>query len=360
MENNFSLTDLGFDSDFEESWQKYQDSENVSLARVSSEHKEAYTIKDTEGEYFATITGKKMFEAHSRIDYPAVGDWVVIEKTAEDKATITAVLPRKTILKKKHSNREDIQIIATNVDYAFVVETLGRDFNLNRFERYFTLAAEGGVQPVAILNKTDLIPEAELEAAKKELRERFVDIEVLSTSAETGEGMDTLQAFITTGKTYCFLGSSGVGKSSLINGLMNSDALEVGEIGGHSKRGKHTTTRREMFVLENGGIVIDNPGTREVGVVETSSGIEDVFEDLAELSHTCKYTNCTHVHEPGCAVLEALQAGDVAEDRYQNFLRLKKENAYYEMTDFQRRDKDKKFGKFIKKSKGDIKKFKNR
>jgi len=358
MNEEISLTDLGYNDSFEAALREYAELEGCSPARVTAEHKGAYVVKDEEGEYFATVTGKHMHEASSRADYPAVGDWVVIAKTSEDKAVINHILPRKTQLKKKYSSKDDTQIIAANVDCVFIVESLDRDYNLNRFERYFVLAKEGGVTPVAILNKTDLVSFEDLESIIQKFKERFEDVPLVCTTTHNDEALSELRAHIKAGQTYSFLGSSGVGKSSLINSLLGTGKLEVGDIGEHAGRGKHTTTARAMYVLPGGGVVIDNPGTRGVGVVEAERGVEDVFDEITDMSASCKYSNCTHTQEPGCAVLKAVAAGELEEQKYQNYIRLTKENEHYEMNDLEKRRKDRTFGKFIKNSKKDLKKFK--
>jgi ribosome biogenesis GTPase len=177
------------------------------------------------------------------------------------------------------------------------------------------------------------------------------------TSATTKQGLNELMNYITRGKTYCFLGSSGVGKSSLINMLMKKNTIKTREISDFTGRGRHTTTSRGMYFLENGGIVIDNPGIREVGIADSDTGIENVFDEITLLSHDCKYSDCTHIHEPGCAVLQAIRDGKLDEDKYRNYIKLKKENEFYEMTDLQKRKKDRKFGQFRKKAKNQLKDF---
>ncbi len=213
-----------------------------SVARVTSEHKGAYTVKNPSGEFLARITGKQMFDATKREDFPAVGDWVTITELDDEKAVIHKVLPRKTILRKKYTGKEEAQVIAANIDVAFVVESVDRDYNLNRLERYFVLAREGKVEPIVVLNKIDLISEEELKIKIDEIKERFSDVEIVLTSAVAKQGLDELERRIEKGKTYCFIGSSGVGKSSLINKLLGSNEIKTGEIGSHSGRGKHVTT----------------------------------------------------------------------------------------------------------------------
>lgn len=351
------LEDLGYDRFFDLKRESL-DLANFSIARVIAEHKEAYRVKDSGGEYSAKITGKQIFNATERADYPAVGDWVAITKLDDERAVIHDILPRKTILQKKYSHRQDIQIIATNIDVALIVESLDRDFNLNRFERYLVLASEGGIKPAVVLNKIDLVSEDELNQKIEQVKSRFKNIDIISTSAFTEQGLSGLMNYITRGKTYCFLGSSGVGKSSLINKLLRRSAIKIREISESTGRGKHTTTARGMYFLKNGGIVIDNPGTREVGIAEAGAGIENVFDEITHLSKKCRYADCTHIHESDCAVLKAIENGELDEAQYQNYIKLKKENEFYEMTNFEKREKDRKFGQFVKKAKEQLKKTK--
>ena len=343
------LKDIGYD-EFFDSQRKSLELTNSLVARVIAEHKEAYNVKNANGEYLAKITGKQIFNAQKREDYPAVGDWVTITELDKEKALIQNILPRKTILQKKYSNKYDMQIIATNIDAAFIVESLDRDYNLNRFERYFVLVNEGGIKPVIVLNKTDLVSDVELNQRIKEIKNRFNNTDIISTSIITEQGLNELVSYIKRGKTYCFLGSSGVGKSSLINKLLRKNSIKTKEISVFTGRGKHTTTAREMYFLENGGIVIDNPGTREVGMTGASAGIESTYNDMTTLSKKCKYSDCTHTHEPGCAVLEAVEGKKLDKNKYRNYIKLKKENEYYEMTDLEKRQKDRKFGRFVKKT----------
>ncbi|TAK51730.1 MAG: ribosome small subunit-dependent GTPase A, partial [Bacteroidetes bacterium] len=292
-QTKIKLEDLGYTEFFDLQW-KSLELKNSLVARVIAEHKAAYKVMSSNGEYLARIMGKQMFSATKRVDYPAVGDWVVITELDKEKAIIHNILSRKTILKKKYSDKQDAQIIATNIDIAFIIEALGRDFNLNRFERYFVLANEGGIKPTIILNKSDLVSEIELSQRIDQIKNRFDNTDIISTSTITDPGLNELANYITKGKTYCFLGSSGVGKSSLINKLLKKDTIKTQEISESSGRGKHTTTTREMYFIENGGIVIDNPGTREVGIADAGSGIENVFDEITLLSKECRYADCTH------------------------------------------------------------------
>ena len=332
--------------------------DSYSVARVIAEYKEAYRVKGINGEYLAKVTGKQIFNATKRDDYPAVGDWVAVNELDRERAVIHDTLPRKTILKKKYSDKQETQVIAANIDNAFIVESVDRDYNLNRFERYFVLASEGKIKPTIILNKIDLNSKAELNLKTDQIKDRFHDVDIIPTSTITEQGLDELVSYIEKGKTYCFLGSSGVGKSSLINKLLGRNTIKTKEISPSTGRGKHATTGREMYFLENGGIVIDNPGTREVGIADANIGIENVFDEITHISGNCKYADCTHTNEPGCAVLKAVEDKKLDENKYQNYIKLKKEAEFYKMSELEKRAKDRKFGQFVKKTLDQLKEFK--
>lgn len=352
------LEDLGYNSFFEEK-RKQLGLDEFSVARVVVEYRGSYKVKNENGEFLAKVTGKQMFEASSREDYPAVGDFVAITELNSEQAVIHGVLPRKTLIKRKQNSKNEIQIIGTNIDVAFVVESVDEDYSLNRFERYFAIANDGGIKPAIILNKIDLIPKEELDLKLEEIKSRFKDIDVFLASVVNNEGLNELTEKILKGKTYCFLGSSGVGKSSLVNKLLGENIIKTENISLSTGKGKHTTTNREMYFLENGGILIDNPGMREVGMADSGAGIDNFFDEITALAEKCKYTDCTHIHESGCAVLSALKSGKLDEEKYSNYVNLKKEAEYYEMTDLEKREKDRQFGKFVKSAKKDLKKYKN-
>jgi ribosome biogenesis GTPase / thiamine phosphate phosphatase len=358
------LDDYGYDSNIEDVWSEINQNSYL-LARVVAEYRQIYKVVTTEGEYLARITGKHIFDATNRECFPAVGDWVAIADYNGEKAIIVEILPRMTILKKKNASmreryggKQEAQIVATNIDTAFVIESTDRDYSLNRFERHIVQIKDGGIKPAIVLNKTDLISETELEKRVGQIKKRFKDVDVIPTSAVTKTGLSELITYIKKGKTYCFVGSSGVGKSSLINKLLNENRIKTNEVGGTTGRGKHTTTTREMYLLRNGGLIIDNPGSREVGLTDSVDGIEDVFNEITDLSNRCRYGNCTHLHEPGCAVLRAIKEKSLDEEKYDNYLKLKKEVEYYEMSGFEKREKDRKFGKFVKVATDQLKKTK--
>lgn len=321
------------------------------IARVISESKGSYEVVSKNGNFIARVTGKQMLDASSRDDYPAVGDWVTITELDQKQAVIHKILPRKTIIKRSRRNNE-IQIIGTNIDVVFIVESVNRDYNLNRFERYFAIIKNQDIQPVIILNKIDLISQDELDLIISQTQKRFNNIDIILTSVFRKEGINNLKGYIKKDKIYCFLGSSGVGKSSLINGLIGNDNIKTGDISSYSERGRHITTKRKMYFLESGGIVIDNPGIRGIGVMDNK--IEESFDEIIELAKNCKYSDCTHTNERDCAVLKSLEQGTLDKSKYNNYINLKKETEFYEMSILEKRKKDKNFGRFIKRAKKDI------
>lgn len=319
------------------------------IARVIKEHKEHYIVVNNDIEYSAEITGKLRFSASSREDFPAVGDWVIISKQDKNQAIIYDILPRNSILQRKSINSfGEKQVIATNIDIAFIIQSVDNNFNLNRLERYETIAISGKIKPAIILSKTDLISEDDLKEKISLIRSRNKTIDIICISNVNQNGINELASFMQKDKTYCFLGSSGVGKSTLINSLLNNEILETSEISSSTGKGKHTTTHRELIKLPNQSFVIDTPGMREIGITESAVGLESTFSEIYELAKTCKFSDCTHTNEPGCAILNAINNNEIDEKKFENFKKLEKEAAYLESTIAERRQKDKEFGKMVK------------
>jgi ribosome biogenesis GTPase / thiamine phosphate phosphatase len=348
------LSDFGYNENLE----KFRIENNLlsfEVGRVITEHKERYVVWTEKGELEAEITGNMRFTAKSREDFPAVGDWVSLIVYDADSAIIHQVLPRYSILKRQAIGQfGEVQIIATNIDFAFLVQSADRDFNINRLERYLTICNTSGVKPVIVLSKTDLIDELTLNTIIESIKERISKVPVLVISNETRGGYEVVNALIEKGKTYCMLGSSGVGKSSLVNNLSGKTLMRIDEISRSTHKGRHVTTNRELVVLENGGILIDNPGMREVGIADAGSGLEITFDLIFQLSRDCKFKDCTHTNEIGCAVLKAIENGDIDPASYENYQKMEREKTHFESTIVEKRKRDKEFGKIMKNYKKDI------
>jgi ribosome biogenesis GTPase / thiamine phosphate phosphatase len=317
-------------------------------ARVVAQYRGKYRVRNEATEYWAEVTGKMMFNAGAKADYPVVGDMVNIDELEDGHAVIQEIMPRKSLLGRKAAGKDEVQPIAANIDTAFVVQAMDQDYNLNRFERYLTIIEAGKIEPAVILNKTDLISESELDEKIAQVKERFNGIPVVATSATGKSGIEELRRAIKAGKIYCFVGSSGVGKSSIVNELLGEELLKTKNISASTGKGRHTTTHRELFILENGGMVIDNPGIREVGLADAGEAVANVFDDISELAKECKFADCRHQCEPGCAVRAALDCGDLSEEKYSNYLKLKKESDHYSLTNLGKRQKERSFGQMVK------------
>lgn len=343
-----TIEDIGYNNDLE-SYRKDQKLDSFEVGRVISEHKERYIVKTPENEFEAEILGNLRFTAKSRSDFPAVGDWVAISEYDSDKLLIHAVFPRKSIIERQAVGKlGQKQIIATNIDYAFIVQAVDRDFNINRIERYLTICHAAKVKPIVILNKIDLINEAELLKLISKVQERVKQVPVIAISNKTQKGIEGLKEYIVKGKTYCLLGSSGVGKSTLLNNLSGRQLMKTNAISTSTSKGRHVTSHRELLVLENGGILIDNPGMREVGIADSTGGLEVTFETIIKLSEDCKYKDCSHTTEDNCAVLLAVESGEIDKSSYENYLKMEREKEHFESTVAEKRKKDKSFGKMIK------------
>jgi len=342
------LEDLGYNEEFE-NYRKKQNLDSFDVGRVISEHKESYIVKTAQKEYDAEIVGNLRYSADQRSDFPAVGDWVAISEYEEDKVLIHAVYPRKTIIERQAVGKHgDKQIIAVNIDFAFIMQAVDRDFNINRIERYLTLCNASNVEPIILLNKIDLVDDAELSELVAKVKERVDKVPVIAISNETGKGIADLKENIIKGKTYCLLGSSGVGKSTLLNNLLGKQLMKTNAISTSTNKGRHVTSHRELILLNSGGILIDNPGMREVGIADSAGGLEKTFDKILEFSSGCKFKDCTHTSETGCAVLSAVKDGDIDGNSYENYLKMEREKEHYESTVAERRKKDKDFGKMVK------------
>ncbi len=340
--------DLGYNDSFER-YRIEQNLESFEIGRVISEHKERYVVKTPTDEYDSELIGNLRFTAESRSDFPAVGDWVAFSEYDEGKAIIHAIYPRNSIIERQAVGKSgQTQIIATNIDFGLIVQAVDRDFNLNRLERYLTICNSSRVEPIIVLSKIDLLNESELQNIIIQIESRIKDIVIITVSSQLANGYDDLNQIIQKGKTYCLLGSSGVGKSTLLNGISGELLMETGEISSSVNKGRHITSHRELVVLNNGGILIDNPGMREVGIADTKGGLETTFETILDYAQNCKFQDCTHMHEKGCAILAAVEKGEIDKDAYSNFQKMEKEKMHFESDALERKKKDKDLGKVIK------------
>jgi ribosome biogenesis GTPase len=293
-------------------------------ARVAAQRGPTLMVLTAGGQLEAGIAGRLKHQAASAAELPAVGDWVVLsERVEEGAATIHAVLPRHSSFSRKEAGfGVEEQVLAANVDHVFVVSSLNFDLNLRRIERYLTLAWESGAAPVVLLTKADLCDDVDDKV--RAVEEVAIGVPVHAVSAVTGEGMERLETYLGRGRTTALLGSSGVGKSTVVNHLMGEEVQTVRDIR-HDDRGRHTTTHRELLVLPGGGLVIDTPGMRELQLWEAEDGVGDAFADIEELSSHCRFGDCRHGSEPGCAVKEAVECGELSRERYDSYFKLQRE-----------------------------------
>ncbi len=342
------LDDLGYNDTFEQ-FRIDQKLDDYEIGRVIIENKGRYIVRTAESVYDSEIFGTMRYRAENRVDYPAVGDWVAVIPSGTDLAIIHHIFPRKSIIERQSVGKfGKKQIIASNVDYAFIIQAVETDFNINRLERYLTISNSSNVEPIIVLTKIDLITKVELKKILQEVKERVVDILTIPISNKTKKGYELFDTVFMKGKTYCFLGSSGAGKSTLINNLSGEELMVTDSINAITHKGRHVTSHRELTVLSSGGILIDNPGMREVGVTDTTSGLEETFDDIIELSHNCRFSDCSHTHEKDCSVLSAVENGEINKTSYENYLRLGREKTHFQSSVVEKRRKDKQFGKTIK------------
>jgi len=320
------------------------------LARVVSVNKDRYVITDGLVELIAELSGHLSYTAVSSTDLPTTGDWVYTDFYDDDThAIIHGVVPRNTLLKRKTAGKlVDYQLIAANIDVAFLIQSADYNFNLRRLERYLVMVNESGITPVVMLSKCDLISQIEVDDIVESIINIAPEVTVLAFSNLSGKNIDTIKRSLSPGNTYCLLGSSGVGKTTLLNSILGEEQFETQSVSKKQSKGRHTTTSRELILLENGAMLIDTPGMRELGNLSVDIGIEETFSEISELSQSCRFSNCSHTNEKGCAILEAIEEGKLSEQRYKNYIKMINESAFNEMSYFEKRKKDKAFGKLIK------------
>jgi ribosome biogenesis GTPase / thiamine phosphate phosphatase len=326
----FGLAQLGWGADFEQEFEQYA-AAGLVPGRVAVQHRGAYDVYTARGEVRAGLPGRLLHDAGDRAELPAVGDWVALDAPVGGQTTVRAVLARRTAFVRTAASDQhrvsERQVVAANVDVVFLVSALAEDFNLRRIERYLVLAWESGARPAVVLTKADLC--ADVDGAVREVESVAIGVAVHAVSNVTGEGVDELRPYFAGNSTVAALGSSGVGKSTLINLLSGREVAATGEVR-HDGRGRHTTARRELLPVPGGGFFLDTPGMRELQLSDAPVGVDDAFDDVAGLATQCRFSDCAHEAEPGCAVQEAIREGRLEPERLTSFRKLQRELAALE------------------------------
>ena len=326
------LEDFGWCDFFAQNFRQFV-ADGLTPARVTAQHGKTYKLNDGAHELLAETAGRLRYHADSPADLPAVGDWVATEVRADEgRATIHAVLPRRTAFSRKVSGRrQDEQVVAANLDRVFLITGLDGDFNLRRIERYLAMAWESGAAPVVVLNKADLC--ADIPGVLAAAEAVAIGTPIHAISALTGDGLDSLDLYLVPGQTIALLGSSGVGKSTLVNRLLGEELLATQPVREHDSRGRHTTTHRQLLALPGGALLVDTPGMRELQLWVADDGVATAFDDVESLAPACRFRDCRHQQEPGCAVQQAVADGQLDAERVESYHKLQRELAYLDRKD---------------------------
>ncbi len=349
MKHSLSLAELGFDGWFENKLAELKPSD-FQLARITIVNRDSYMVRGLKNEVPAELSGKFLFEVESSLNLPAVGDWVFVQYYDNStQAIIHDLFPRKTLIRRKVAGKKmEFQLIASNIDVGLIFQSCDFDFNIRRLERYLVMIHEAGIEPIFLLSKSDLVSKEELEQRLLEIKNNFATIPAMAFSNTDGSGLKDIRQNLESGKTYCLLGSSGVGKTTLLNFLIGENRFKTKTIRKSDGKGRHATSRRQLILLVGGSLIIDTPGMRELGNIGAGSGIKASFADIGDLAEQCRFKDCTHINEDGCAVLRAVEESKLDLKRYQSFIKLRRESEHNKMSYLEKRRKDKKFGKMVK------------
>ena len=298
-----------------------------TVGRIVEVQRDLVLVADGHSDFWAALAGRFRYDAMMSADFPAVGDWAVVRRgPGDERGVLTGLLERKSKFARKAPQTGFEQTLAANVDLALIVAAAGHDLNLRRIERYLAMVWESGAAPAIVITKSDKSPD--IDSAVAEVESISPGVRVLATSAVSGDGINALRTLIRPGETAVLLGSSGVGKSTLVNAPVGREVQLVSQVSNHQDKGRHTTTSRKLITLQDGGMIIDTPGMRELQLLDVEDGVAQTFEDVEQIIARCRFTDCQHRTEPGCAVREALQSGQLDADRYASYRKLQREAAY--------------------------------